>query len=238
MSDIFKLNKSEYSDDSGMEYLKKDYHVKRIAIAIDLIKEEVSKSVNKKDLNLLSLGCSTGIIEKDIKKQTGVSVHGLEASSACAKKATARGINMKVGDVTKKLPYTKNSFDFVFAGEVIEHVIDARAFLLEIKRVLKPGGFLILTTPNLARIDDRVKFLFGKAPRHTNPMHEILYLHIRPFTFSSLKDSLHQTGYKIKAFKANYVVADIGKLFLKSRVLAKLFPSLGGSMIVKAQVKK
>ena len=238
MSDILKLNKSEYKDDAGMGYLKTEYHVKRIEIAIDLIKKEVNKKSDKSNLSLLSLGCSTGIIEKDIKRQTKISVHGLEASRACAKKAQARGIIMKVGDVTKKLPYNKNSFDFVFAGEVIEHIIEAKKFLLEIKRVLKPGGFLILTTPNLARIDDRIKFLFGKAPRHTNPIHEVFYLHIRPFTFSSLKDALNKTGYKVKSFKSNYVGVDIGKSYLKSLFLARLFPGLGGTLIVKAQCKK
>lgn len=143
---------------------------------------------------------------------------------------------MTVGDISEKFPYESHFFDFVFAGEVIEHIVDTRQFLNEIGRILKPGGILILTTPNLARIDDRIKFIFGIAPRHTSPMHKYLYLHVRPFTFSSLKDALLKTNFKILSFKSNYVVIDYGNKSFKNRLLARLFPSWGGSLIVMAKL--
>jgi len=67
------------------------------------------------------------------------------------------------------LPFENNYFDFFFAGEIIEHLFDSRFFLKEIHRVLKINGYLILSTPNLARIDDRLKFLLGKTPRQITP---------------------------------------------------------------------
>jgi SAM-dependent methyltransferase len=52
----------------------------------------------------------------------------------------------------KKLPYDDGSFDHVLCTEVIEHVPDTTAFLLDLKRVLRHGGSLILTVPWSARI--------------------------------------------------------------------------------------
>ncbi len=51
-----------------------------------------------------------------------------------------------------QLPYPNNSFDFIFYHHVIEHVPDARTSLLEIDRVLRPGGLLYIGTPNRHRI--------------------------------------------------------------------------------------
>lgn len=240
MTDLLKYNTSQYHNSESVKYLKNDsnhYHVLRIKMALDLIEEEVNKDSpqNRNNLKLLSLGCADGFIEEKIKNQLGIQVYGLEASKNCAEEAIKKGIKISIGDISKKFPYENKSFDFVFAGEVIEHIIDTRHFLNEIKRILKPGGFLILTTPNLARLDDRIKFIFGKAPRHTNPMHKFLYLHIRPFTFSSLKGSLEKTNFKLISFKSNFVVLDIKNKQLRSRLLAKIFPSWGGSLIIKAQ---
>lgn len=62
-----------------------------------------------------------------------------------------------VGDITEKgvieadasdLPFEDGSFDIVFCRELIEHVLDPDAVFLEIKRVLKPEGYLLITTPN------------------------------------------------------------------------------------------
>jgi SAM-dependent methyltransferase len=52
----------------------------------------------------------------------------------------------------KRLPFDDNSFDHVLCTEVLEHVVDSRAFLSDLQRVLRVGGTLILTVPWSARI--------------------------------------------------------------------------------------
>ena len=51
-------------------------------------------------------------------------------------------------DINKPLPLKNNSFDIVIMRDVIEHLLRPYDTLLEVKRVLKPNGFLKLTTPN------------------------------------------------------------------------------------------
>ncbi len=53
-------------------------------------------------------------------------------------------------DIARGLHWSDAEFDVVFAGEVIEHLLDTAAFLKECRRVLRPDGVLVLTTPNLA----------------------------------------------------------------------------------------
>jgi len=60
--------------------------------------------------------------------------------------------------LNQPLPYPDASFDVVYSTEVIEHVEGHRNFLVEAARVLKPNGWLVLTTPNLHRLISRIHF--------------------------------------------------------------------------------
>lgn len=64
-------------------------------------------------------------------------------------------------DLTKKLSYEDNSFDIVIAIEVMEHIFNHDMFFQEISRILKPGGQLIITTPNILSLKSRMRFLFS-----------------------------------------------------------------------------
>jgi SAM-dependent methyltransferase len=76
-------------------------------------------------------------------------------------------------DLTRGLPYPDQSFDLVVLTEVIEHLENHRAALTEMARVLRPGGHLILTTPNIMRLDSRLGFMLSgmhKAKRRLIPL--------------------------------------------------------------------
>jgi len=86
-----------------------------------------------------------------------------------------RGHQLVRGDATC-LPFQTGSFDNVVSFETLEHVRDAAALIAEVRRVLKPAGRLILSTPNKS---------FGPLERHTqNPFH------IREFTAEELRELL------------------------------------------------
>jgi SAM-dependent methyltransferase len=84
------------------------------------------------------------------------------------------------------LPLQDASIDMVVSFETIEHVPDAVALVVEIRRVLKPGGRLVLSTPNRA---------FGPPARHTdNPFH------IREFTADELRDLLRASFEQVQLY--------------------------------------
>lgn len=64
-------------------------------------------------------------------------------------------------DITRPLPFEDHSFDIIIAVEVMEHVHDHGVFFSEAGRVLKPGGRLLFSTPNILSLKSRLMFLFS-----------------------------------------------------------------------------
>jgi len=71
---------------------------------------------------------------------------------------------------TGRLPYDDDSLDAVVSVEVIEHVEDQFAFVRELARVVKPGGRVVVTTPNVLNINSRVRNLLWGFPLLYDPL--------------------------------------------------------------------
>ncbi|MBA7587367.1 Ubiquinone biosynthesis O-methyltransferase, mitochondrial [subsurface metagenome] len=234
-----KDNISLYDSIKDHDYFFTKEHNLRGEISIELISEVIDKK-SKSPLKLLSIACSTGVIEEKIKNRLGIVAFGVDAAKKSLRTARKRGIITKYTDVSEPMPFKSNYFDFVFAGEIIEHIFDTKSFLNEIYRVLKPNGYLILSTPNLARFDDRLKFLFGKTPRQVAPFHPYLYLHIRPFTFDLLKNTLNACNFTNITLRTNVIDLNFfGKeIKIYSKLFTRLFPTFGSTLIIRAQKLK
>lgn len=189
---------------------------------------------NKADFKVLDIGGNTGTVAIQIKDR-GYNVTVADIAEDALSKARTRDLNTIKMDFSEIFPIPSETYDAIIAGEIIEHIFDTDKFLSECHRILKKDGVIILTTPNLATLRDRIRFLFGKMPRQINPHHEYLKLHIRQFTYCGLKTALLNNGFKIKKFKSNYLVFKLpnGKP-LMIRILGKMFPKLSSSLIVLA----
>lgn len=99
------------------------------------------------------------------------------------------------------LPWTDGTFDAVFSTEGIEHLENHFSFLREVCRILKPGGLLILTTPNTVALRSRVRFFgsgfFGRDSRPLNEASRHPLHHIGLATFSELRYELHMSGFRL-----------------------------------------
>src|SRR5437899_2813557 len=108
---------------------------------------------------LRDVGCAGGELAALLATR-GWRVQGAEAEPALVEAARSRGVEARAVDLDRApLPWPAGAFDAVVAAEVIEHVIDTDRLLAEMARVLRPGGALVVTTPNLASLENRAHLL-------------------------------------------------------------------------------
>lgn len=244
MMDIIKeANRERYNTGTVVDrYMQEQYHVLRLEKSFQLLKSYLDRnfqSLGNSEIQILEIAGSVGYMSTCLYNE-GYSILLTDFESTPLNVAVEKNPNLHTAlmDATKPFPFEDNTFHAIYAGDIIEHLFDTSLFLNECHRCLKSDGILLLTTPNLASLEDRVGFLFGKSPRQINPTHEFLYLHIRPFTCQKIKEVLTQIGFYNFRICTNLVRIKFGNFKKDSLVLAKLFPSLGRSLIVAACARK
>ena len=142
------------------------------------------------EAQMLDVGCSIGDFTLEIAKRLGTSkVFGLDV-----KDYSPKGISFKVADLNEGLPYDGSSFDVITVSQVIEHLQDTERFLGEVYRVLKPGGYVVISTPNLAAWHNVMCLVLGKQP----PVAALDKDHTRLLTVEGLLNLLHQRGLEVQ----------------------------------------
>ncbi|WP_446875181.1 class I SAM-dependent methyltransferase [Phormidesmis sp. 146-35] len=112
------------------------------------------------------IGCRSGGQAAYYQEQAGIrEMHGFDIAPVPLAEARKKGIvtHEWISGVSP-CPVEDNFFDAIIAGDLIEHLVDTDVFLEELHRVLRPGGYLLITTPNLAWWWSRVRLLLGKVP--------------------------------------------------------------------------
>jgi methionine biosynthesis protein MetW len=119
---------------------------------------------------LLDCGCGDGEFTVQVACRARVSeAYGIECVDDRIREATDRGVIVTKGDLNDPLPYKSDFFDVVHADQIIEQLLNIDLFLKEIKRVLRPDGYAILSISNLASWHNRFSLALRMQamPSHT-----------------------------------------------------------------------
>jgi O-antigen biosynthesis protein len=147
---------------------------------------------------VLDVGCSTGYLAERLQ-QRGATVIGLDMDARSAELARRFCTDVLVGDIeTMELPFEPASFDAIVCGDLIEHLRDPQALLARLRPLLRPGGRLVLSTPNIANWAMRLSLLFGRF-RYTE-WGILDKTHTHFFTRKTLRECLEAAGYRVEVF--------------------------------------
>jgi 2-polyprenyl-3-methyl-5-hydroxy-6-metoxy-1,4-benzoquinol methylase len=92
-------------------------------------------------------------------------LHAFDISESSLERVTSKGFKGLYWDADGgRCPMPDNTYDVLIAGEIIEHLVDTDHFATEVHRILKPGAYVILSTPNLASWYNRIRLLRGLVP--------------------------------------------------------------------------
>lgn len=141
-----------------------------------------------------------------------------EISPSAANRLKALGYQSEALDI-EKTPVAHQA-DLIFFLEAIEHVMEPDRVIKNLYDSLKPGGYLIISTPNYAKINLRIKMALGIIPEvYTTGNH-----HIALFSVWFLKDRLKYHGFVVDKERDLFVMESMGRIWRKG--IKPLFPFL------------
>jgi ubiquinone/menaquinone biosynthesis C-methylase UbiE len=125
----------------------------------------------------------------------------------------ADGIEIRSGDLDDKLPYDDKSFEYVVCIEGLEHIENPANAIREFSRLLKSGGTLVVSVPNIMNIEERLKWLFAGYTSHFKPLSaearesitkeyggmEEVALHVNPIGYSEVRYLLEKSGFELES---------------------------------------
>ena len=117
--------------------------------------------------------------------------------------------NFREADMNKRLPYEDNTFCAVVCIDGIEHIERPFDFVRECHRVLREGGKLIISTPNIHALRSRWRWLLtGHHNKCKSPLDEVNVTplhHINMISFTEIRYLLHSNGFEIEKTTTNRI---------------------------------
>src|SRR5438094_7319521 len=101
------------------------------------------------------------------------------------------GVEIKQGDLNRDLPFDYESFDYVTCLEGLEHIENPQQAIREFARVLRPGGHLISSVPNILNIEERLKWLIYGYTSHFKPLTRTSVANVRNRFGDRMEVALH-----------------------------------------------
>jgi len=209
-------------------------------------------TIVRPDDALLDAGCADGRFLGMVREAfPRVRLVGADYSPAQVAVAAGAGFEVVQANFESELPFADGEFSVVNLAQVIEHLHDPDRLLEEINRVLRPGGHLVLSTPNLCAWFNRILVPLGVQPifyesstrsssTGTGPLRRFKATdqpvgHVRLFTLTALEDLLSLYGFGVVAVRGSVFDERLpGPALAIDRVFAHR-PRLAAILVVAAR---
>jgi 2-polyprenyl-3-methyl-5-hydroxy-6-metoxy-1,4-benzoquinol methylase len=155
---------------------------------------------------LLDVGCSVGVF-LELARESGWEVEGVEASEWSAGQARGRGFRVH-NELFEQVELPEQSFDVLCFWDVLEHVPSPRAALVKAQRLLRPGGLLVVSTPDIASVSARAlgrRWWFVERD------------HIFYYSAATLSEQLRRSGFEplarhavLRTYPVRYLLRKLG----------------------------
>lgn len=218
-------------------YNNRDFYNKN-SMEIGFFKRKyiILKKLIEPQKTILDLGCYDGRIGDSLTKELNCIVDGADISDLNINKSKALR-NKYVLDLNDKCWPINDKYDYVLFTDIIEHIFDTDQFMINVSKLVKDGGYIIYSTPNIASVGRRLTLLFGKNPYIEVSKHKEVNLfnvpvvgHIRYFTLGTMKSLANFYGFEIVKITPTSLNG-----FYSNRLIEKLFPGLCWHLFIKAK---
>ncbi len=136
---------------------------------------------------------------------------------------------------TETIPFQDQEFDIIIFSETLEHLnFHPKRVFKEFARVLKPGGEVIITTPNLLRLNNRLKCILGRSINVDIREDYSPGTPYREYSAAEIEYLLNVAGLKIKKIKyADFDYPSRGKIdAIINKIIGFVIPSLKGNIVI------
>jgi 2-polyprenyl-3-methyl-5-hydroxy-6-metoxy-1,4-benzoquinol methylase len=156
----------------------------------------VQNLIKKNRPSVLDVGCNAGFFGEQLIKKKNAQMDGIDINEEALEKAKIIYRKVFQRDLYgSKLDIDEEQYDYIIFSDILEHLPRSDLILKDARKYLKNDGRVIITLPNIARLEIRVRLLFGKfdyAPGILS--HD----HLRFFTEKSAARMIEECGFEVK----------------------------------------
>jgi methionine biosynthesis protein MetW len=163
--------------------------------------------------SLLDCGCGDGTLTlQAAQRLQAAQVYGVDFLPEIVAACQSKGIVVSSKNLNEGLEFPSDSFDVVISNQVIEHLMETDLFVKEILRVLKPGGYTVVSTNNMASWHNIISLVLGMQPMPCYVSNEVRLgnkldptmgtrhpdrgaIHLRVFAYAALRDLFEHHGF-------------------------------------------
>lgn len=171
--------------------------------------------------HFLDLGCDDGVVTLEMAQRIGTqNISGVEIVDSRILLAEAKGVMVKKFDLNKKFDFKNDSIDVIHSNQVIEHLFDSDMYVAELYRILKMGGYAVISTENasswcnifasimgwqifsLTNFSSRKQGIGNPLALHReDEMNLASWNHVRIYNIRGLKEYFEAYGFVVEKIK-------------------------------------